>query len=405
MRILVFNCGSSSLTYRIFALENAGVPAAVLSGKAHRVGVKGTEPSWMENSLDGRVWKDVAPMPTHRDAAREALRFMRAHGVSFDLVGNRFVHGGSLFSTSVWVGDETYPKLQNCLPLAPLHNPIALSVIDEVRSSLPQVRQYVTFDSAFHATIPACAATYALPRPITERFGFRKYGFHGLSYSWVSRVVSERLSDTPRPHRVVACHLGTGGSSVAAILGGRSIDTSMGYSPLPGLLMSTRCGDIDPMLTVYLMTTFGYQPDDLLSLLNRKSGILGLSGFSSDLTDIIKRVAEGREEPRLALEMYVHRLRKYIGAYAAALGGIDALVFTDSIGVENWLVREKVCERMAWCGLKLDAEANRAADPKRTCFVQTPDSRVAVLTVPTEEELVICLEGDKLLKEARHAPH
>ena len=273
-----------------------------------------------------------------------------------------------------------------------------MDVILESRGSFPNTVQYVTFDTAFHSTIPSYAHTYALPKSVRERFGFRRYGFHGLSYSYVLQEASRFLKTPAEALRIVACHLGTGGSSVAAIENGRSVDTSMGYSPLTGLVMSTRCGDIDPMLPIYLMTTYGYLPDDLMEIFNKASGLLGLSGFSSDIRDIINRLSgEEAQQAELALKMYVHRLKKYIGGYVVALGGIDALLFTDDIGIHNPRLREMVCEDMGWCGLKLDRDLNRKAGDKVVYSLNATDSRTCILSVPTDEERVIGLEGLKLL--------
>jgi acetate kinase len=408
LNTLVFNCGSSSLSYKVFETAPGRQPQVVVAGKAHRVGVTGTEPAFVEHRAHGETGRLETPIPDHRTAARLILEHLRATGVNVELVGHRFVHGGSLFTASAFVDPDTLRKLRSCLPLAPLHNPTSLSVIHESRESLPAARQYVTFDSAFHCTIPDYAYTYALPRQVVQRFGFRKYGFHGLSYWYVSRQVPGVLNLPAEGLKMVACHLGTGGSSVAAIRGGRSVDTSMGYSPLPGLVMGTRSGDVDPMLMLYLMSVYGLRGDDLMDLLNKKSGLLGISGFSSDLTDIIGRLdvegeGEGEgdqvdEQPQLAFRMYIQRVRKYVGGYVVGLGGIDALVFTDDIGVRNWQVREKVCQGMEWCGVRLDAARNRQAAPDAACRIDAGDSRVSILSVPTDEELAICLQGQELLE-------
>ena len=321
---LVFNCGSSSLSYAVFRDGPSGAPEVILRGKAHRVGVKGSEPSYIENHFEGKVHKDVVSIKDHGEAATLALDFIRKNSIPVGAIGHRFVHGGSCFTRSVFLDHQTLEALYQCLPLAPIHNPMALSVIKVSRLFLPLERNYVTFDSAFHSTLPPRAYTYMLPKAIIEKYGFRKFGFHGLSYSYVVRETSKFLKVPAENLKIVACHLGTGGSSVAAILGGRSIDTSMGYSPLTGLVMSTRCGDIDPMLTLYLMAVYGYRPDDVLDLLNKKSGLLGVSDFSSDITDIIRRIPDKNPNTDLALQMYIHRLRKYIGGYIAALGGVDA---------------------------------------------------------------------------------
>ncbi len=394
--ILVFNCGSSSLTYKVFRSTPSREPEVILHGKAHRVGVQGSEPSHVENRFEGRLHKDVVPIKDHATAASLALEFIRKNSIPVDQVGHRFVHGGSYFTGSVLLDDRTLEALYQCMPLAPLHNPIALSVVKESRRCIPRALHYATFDNAFHATIPPRAHTYLLPRGILDHFGFRKYGFHGLSYSYVVRKTSDFLQLSPKGLRIVACHLGTGGSSVAAIVDGRSIDTSMGYSPLTGLVMSTRSGDIDPLLTVYLMATWGYRPDDLLDFLNKKSGLLGISGFSSDISDVIRRISENEPNSELAVRMYTHRLRKYIGAYIAALGGIDVLVFTDDVGLRNPFIREAACEQMEWAGLVLDKRLNDGAPVDRISALQAEGARVSILAIPTDEELVIYLAGTRL---------
>jgi acetate kinase len=401
VNFLIFNCGSSSLSYKVFRREGPGLVEETASGKAHRVGVTGTEPSFIEHRSQGKTSKEVAPMDTHARAALLALKYLSDAGMDIGCVGHRFVHGGSHFRGSVLLDDEALRKLQLCMPLAPIHNPISLSVIAECRRFFPDIPQYVTFDSAFHSSIPPHAYTYALPKRIAEKFGFRKYGFHGLSYSYISEQVSRLTESGGSEMRIVACHLGTGGSSVAAIRNGRSVDTSMGYSPLAGLVMSTRSGDIDPMLAIYLMALYGYSPDELMDALNKRSGLLGVSGFSSDIGDIIARIP-GDKQAELAFNMYIHRLKKYVGSYVAALGGTDVLAFTDYIGAKNWLVRERTCEDMEWCGVELDRELNRAVRGDSVSVISRRRSRVCVVAIPTDEELVICLEGMGLFGETEH---
>ena len=393
MNILVFNCGSSSLTYKVFKAADVRTVEAAISGKAHRVGVTGTEPSFIEHKIGTDTKKDIIQLKTHKDAAAFILKDLKDK-IDIDLIGHRFVHGGNYFASSDFIKDDTLIKLQLCLPLAPIHNPVSLSVINECRRTLPDVKQYVTFDSAFHSKLPAVAYTYALPADVTEKLTYRKYGFHGLSYLNVLLEAGRFLKTSPEKLKIIACHLGTGGSSIAAIKDGHSVDTSMGYSPLTGLVMSTRCGDIDPMLTIYLMSVYGYRPDDLLDLLTKKSGLLGISGFSSDIRDIIKNTSpDDKDQADLALNMYVYRIRKYIGSYAAILGGADVLVFTDDIGVYNWQVREKVCENMDWCGISLGSVANRNFDGKQIARLSKQNSPVDILCIPPDEERVICLEG------------
>jgi acetate kinase len=393
MHILVFNCGSSSLTFKLFQTEGSRIVATPLAGKAHRVGVKGAEPSCLECKFGGETQRQVMPLPSHGEAARAALDYIASQHLPVDLVGHRFVHGGSLFTESARIEPATVAKLRACLPLASLHNPISLEVIEQTRKALPDVPGYVTFDSAFHASIPPHLYTYALPLGVRQRFGFRRYGFHGLSYAYVTGAAAAFLKRPSQELNTIACHLGTGGSSVAAIAAGQSLDTSMGYSPLPGLVMSTRCGDVDPMTAVYLMATYGYSADELDALLNKESGLLALSGYSSDIRDIIKRVAAGDPEATLAVGMYVQRLRKYVGAYAAELGRVDALIFTDDIGVHNPLVREQVCADMRWCGLHVDPDLNAKAVDDRLVDISASDSDGRILIVPTQEELIICMDG------------
>ncbi len=403
LNILIFNCGSSSLTYKIFQVKNFKVSKVISSGKAHRVGVKGAKLSSIEHRFKNKLYKKDIAIPNHRQAAVLILEYIQANGIKIDYIGHRFVHGGNHFTKSIFLDKNALKKLLLCLPLAPIHNPISLGVIYESKKAFPDLPQYATFDSAFHSTIPYYAYTYALPEKIIKKFGFRKYGFHGLSYSYVAKMVPGFLKKSVKNLNCVACHLGTGGSSVVAIKNGRSVDTSMGYSPLSGLMMSTRCGDIDPMLMTYLMNAYGYRPDELLDILNKKSGFLGISGFSSDITDILHRIYGKKdiEKANLAFNMYAHRLKKYIGSYIIALGGIDALVFTDDIGVHNWSVRKKVCENMKWAGIVLDEGINRRISGNKISLISGVKSKVKIVVIPAEEELAICFEGIKLLRQKK----
>jgi len=406
VNILVFNCGSSSLTYKLYTISGLESLQVILSGKAHRVGVKGTKPSFIEHHYNAEMKKDTRHIRNHREAADLVLDFVEGQQLSIDLVGHRFVHGGHHFDRATLINERTREKLQLCLPLAPIHNPMSLEVIQECETRLPAAQQYVTFDTAFHSTLPDHAYTYALPKSIRERFAFRKYGFHGLSYSYVTQAASDFL-DTPLTDlKIIACHLGTGGSSVAAIKGGCSTDTSMGYSPLPGLIMSTRCGDIDPTLALYLMAVYGCRPEEVEKAFNKMSGLLGVSGISSDIRDLVQFLTdypdEG-EQAQLALNMYTRRLKKYVGSYVLALQGLDLLIFTDDIGVQNPFIRERICEEMEWCGLALDREKNQGATPDTLCDLTHKDSAVRVLSIPNDEEIVICREGVRLAAGGNHA--
>ncbi|MGA2143233.1 MAG: acetate/propionate family kinase [Brevinematales bacterium] len=403
MNILVFNCGSSSVSYKVFRVEDFNEIEVLITGKAHRVGVTGSEPSFIEHEYKELIQKDELPITSYEQAARLILKFIKENNVIIDLIGNRFVHGGTYFRGSAFVNPDSLKKLELCLPLAPLHNPIALSVIFESGKFFKDVRQYVVFDSAFHSTIPDYAYTYALPKRIVEKYNYRKYGFHGISYSYVIRAASDFLKEPLGKLNIVACHLGTGGSSVAAVKNGFSVDTSMGYSPLSGLVMSTRSGDIDPMIMIYMMVFYGFRNDDLLNLLNKKSGLLGVSGFSSDIRDIIGRISS-EKNAGLAFRMYIQHLKKYIGSFiVAALGGIDVLIFTDDIGIKNPFVREKVCENMEWCGIVLDKDKNKKYGMKKPELLDSRNSKVRIIAVPTDEEIVIAWEGLKLLKEEKNA--
>ena len=395
MNILVFNCGSSSLTYKIFNVKSPKNIKTILSGKAHRVGVKGSKPSFIEHHLNKKQEKKEISIANHSEAAFLVLDKVKQLNIKIDYIGHRWVHSVGRFKTS-FIDKKMLEILKSLVPLLPLHHPAALSVIYKCRKTFPKTPQYVTADCAFHSSIPYYAYTYALPKNIINKFGFRKYGFHGLSYQYVVEEASRFLKTSLEKLKIVACHLGTGGSSVAAVRHGQSIDTSMGYTALSGLIMSTRSGDIDPMLTIYLMTLYGYRPDNLMNILNKKSGLLGISEFSSDIRDIIHVISKNKQA-ELAFNMYIHALRKYIGSYIFSLEGVDVLIFTDDIGLHNWLVREKACENMEWCGIILDKKLNRQSVGDKTSLLSAKNSAVRILAVPTEEELAICSDGIKLI--------
>jgi acetate kinase len=396
LNILVFNCGSSSLTFKVFETSNDAVLRVVLSGKAHRVGVKGTNPSFLEYKYDGKTIKDERPLVDHGQAAQILLEKIASLDLKIDSVGHRWGQAAGNFNTN-FINAEVLKTLKKLVPIMPIHHPAMLKAILAARKKYPKLPQYVTADGAFHHTIPPVAYTYALPPDLVARFGFRKHGFHGLSYQYVSGASAKFISRPLESLKMIACHLGTGGSSVCAISKGKSIDTSMGYTGLPGLMMSTRCGDLDPMLALYLMMVHGYRPDDLSDILNKKSGLLGISGFSSDIRDIVARVFR-EERAELALKMYVHKICQYIGSYVTLLGGLDVLVFTDDIGQRNPTVRAMVTSDMSWCGIKLDEEVNASISGNEAMVISSKASKVKVLAMPTEEELVICEEALALFK-------
>lgn len=400
MHILVFNGGSSSLSYKIFDLHTTRKVKVVLQGKAHRVGVQGTRSSYIENHFKNKAEKEIVPIPDHTTATALASDYIKKYHIKVDAIGHRFVHGGEYFKRSALLDRTNLKKLERCVFLAPLHNPISLNVIHEAKRLFPHVPQYAVSDCAFHASIPPKAYTYPLPSKMIERYKYRRYGFHGISYSYICRCVPEFLRVAPKRMNMIICHLGTGGASVTAIKNGCSVDTSMGSSPNSGLIMSTRSGDIDPMVIFYLVQTCGYSPQKVEDLLNKKSGLLGVSGFSGDITDIIAHMRDRRFQKRakLAFEMYVYRLKSYIGSYVAVLGGqIGALVFTDDIGVHNPLIRERVCASLQWAGFSLDKKKNRRAPKNKPAFIQSSSSKIPIIIMPTDEELMICLEGGRLL--------
>ncbi len=405
MNILIFNCGSSSLSYKIFSGANAANLKIVAAGKAHRVGVKGTEAAFIEHRLAGELYRQVVAIPDHHQAATLVFDFIRKQQLSVDLIGHRFLHGGVIFQQTTRLDDEKIELLEQCLPLAPVHNPPMLTVIRASRAMMPATPQYIALDSAFHASLPDYAYTYALPQKFTEAYGFRKYGFHGLSYQDVTQKAADFLGKPLADLRIVACHLGTGGSSVAAIKDGRSVDTSMGYSPLPGLIMSTRCGDIDPILIFHLLEQHGYTAAEVNRILNHESGLLGVSGLSSDMRDLLRAIeTDHHPQAQLAFNMYVHRLKQYIGSMAAVLGGLNTLIFTDDVGLRCPAVRAAACAEMQWGGISLDPDRNRQATGEAIARIGPDGAQVEVLVIPNDEEMVIVQEGLKLFQTNSSEP-
>lgn len=405
MKILVLNSGSSSIKYQFLEMDGEQVLANGLverigsdeAGHRHQVAA-GTLAAYPE----GADLREVSTILDHAAAIRKVLQAL-AHpdyGVIRDpgeitAVGHRVVHGGETFSGSVRVTAAVKEKLRELFVLAPLHNPPNLLGIEAVESLLPAVPQTAVFDTAFHATMPRTAFLYALPYAIYKRHGVRRYGFHGTSHHYVSRRLGEHLG---RPGlqglKVVTCHLGNG-CSACAIVNGESVDTSMGFTPLEGLVMGTRSGDVDPGALPYIMGREEITAAELTSMLNKHSGLRGLSGISGDFRQIEEEMERGELRAREAFEIYAMRVRKYIGAYAAAMNGLDALVFTAGVGENSWRLRAAVCQGLTFLGLTLDDEANRAGRGERP--ISSPASRVAVWVIPTNEELVIARETAALV--------
>lgn len=388
MKILVVNCGSSSVKYQFIDMNGEKV---LCKGLAERIGIEG-------GRLVHRVNNDKHVIERNMKDHEEALKLVLdvlvdpEIGVIKDLseidaVGHRVVHGAERFASSVLIDEEVMKALEENVHLAPLHNPPNILGIKAIQKLLPKVPNVGVFDTAFHQSMPKKAYLYALPYELYETHRIRRYGFHGTSHRYVSRRAAEVLGRDYYDFKVITCHLGNG-ASIAAVRHGKSIDTSMGFTPLEGLVMGTRCGDIDPAIVIYLQQNLGMSVEKVYDLLNKKSGMLGLTNnLSSDMRDIEDAAHSGNEIAQLALDIYVYRIAKYIGAYAAAMNGVDAIVFTAGVGENSPYVREKVCEYLGFLGVKIDRQLNDVKGLER--IISTPDSKVAVLIVPTNEELVI----------------
>ncbi len=396
MNILVVNCGSSSLGFKVYQTNGSENSKLVLAGKARNVATQTKAEALIEWVQDGCKQERRCPLPSHQAAAREMLVILKEHKILIDAVGHRFVHGGELFKATTRVDEHSLSGLKQVLPLAPIHNPNSFSAIQVCLDGLPGIPEFVVFDTAFHAALPVEAREYALPRDLADRYGLRKYGFHGLSYQYVSARAAAMLEQPLDQVKLIMCHLGTGGSSVCAFANGHSVETSMGFSPLAGLVMSTRCGDIDAEVALELVRQ-GMPADEVSRILNNKSGLIGLSGYSSNLAEIIEAAEAGDDQCRIAYEVYTRRLRHYLGAYSWLLNSADAIVFTDDIGVTSWKLREKVCSGADRLGIILDATLNREATNYRPAFIQQVKSRTKLLVLPTDEEQVILEEVLRLI--------
>ena len=312
-----------------------------------------------------------------------------------DAVGHRVVHGGEAFNKSVLITDEVMKAIEDCIPLAPLHNPANLTGIRACQKVMPGVPMVAVFDTAFHQTMPAKAYMYALPYEYYENDKVRRYGFHGTSHKYVAGRAAAMLGKKPEELKLISCHLGNG-SSVTAVDGGKSVDTSMGFTPLAGLPMGTRAGDLDAGILQYVMNKYGLSIDEMLNVLNKKSGVEGLSGVSSDFRDLENAAAEGNEKASLSREKFAYEVKKYVGAYAAAMGGVDAIIFTAGVGENDKAIRAMVCKGLEYMGVKLDDEANSVRG--KETVISTADSKVKVLLIPTNEELMIAMDTASIVK-------
>ena len=397
MKILVINCGSSSCKFQLFETSTGDVLA---KGNAERIGIDG-KLTYKAPGKEDFVCTD--PMPDHKVAVKMILNALvdKDHGVLADIseikaVGHRVLHGGKYYSKSVIVNDDVKRVIRECFPLGPLHNPANLTGIEACESVLPEgTPQVAVFDTAFHMTMPPKAYTYALPFELTEKYSIRRYGFHGTSHRYVSRRAAEFLGKDYNDIKIITCHLGNG-SSFAAVDHGKCVDTSMGLTPLAGICMGTRCGDIDPAIVPFLMTNENLSPDDIDVLMNKKSGVEGLSGVSSDFRDLEKASREGNERATLALEMFEYQARKIIGSYAAAMGGVDVIAFTAGIGENTDYIRAAACEGLEFMGVKIDPSKNDGV--RSEAVISSDDSKVTVAIIPTNEELAIAQETEELVK-------
>lgn len=402
MKILVLNCGSSSIKYQLFDMATAVVLA---KGIVEKIGLKG---SFLKNErFDGDKVKLEGEILDHQTGIEYLLGMMvsKKRGVIKDLneidaVGHRLVHGGELFQESCYLDDVTIKGVENCSDLAPLHNPANLKGIYAMKSVLPDVPQVGVFDTSFHQTMPDYSFMYALPYSLYKKYGIRRYGFHGTSHSYVSKRACEILNVDYKSKKIITCHLGNG-ASITAIKDGKSMDTSMGLTPVEGLIMGTRSGDVDAGALTLIMEKEEIDFASLNTLLNKHSGVLGVSGISSDMREIESAAAEGDERAILALKMYEYRVKKYIGAYAAAMGGVDILIFTGGIGENGSETRENICKDFEFIGIDFDKSVNEGVRGKEL-VISKKNSKVTVMIVPTNEEFVIASETRDIV-DARKA--
>ena len=397
MKILVLNCGSSSIKYALYNIDDKSV---MTSGGAERVGLDG---AFVKVKMpDGTKKKVMHDIPEHTEGVKFIFSLLTDPEIGviksldeIDAVGHRMVHGGEKFNKSVLLDDEVLKTFEECSDLAPLHNPANLKGVKAVSELMPGLPQVGVFDTAFHQTMPAHSYLYAIPYELYKKYGVRRYGFHGTSHRYVSQRVCDYLGVKYEDKRIITCHIGNGGS-VAAVQNGKCVDTSMGLTPLEGLMMGTRSGDIDAGAVTFLEKKLGLDADGMSNLLNKKSGVLGITGISSDMREIDDAVAAGNEMAKIALDMYNYRIKKYVGAYAAAMGGCDIIVFTAGVGENQYQMREAVCSDMEYMGVKLDVEKNKAIRGEEA-VISTPDSKVTVCVIPTDEELMIATDTMNLL--------
>lgn len=395
MKILVINCGSSSLKYQVLDMTDETLLA---KGLVERIGMDGSVINHTKIGCEKQV--NVVPMKDHKDAIAQVLDAIQGSefGVVSDMseigaVGHRVVHAGEMYSDSVLITDSVIKALEDCIELAPLHNPPNLLGIAACKALMPATPMVAVFDTAFHQTMPASSYIYALPYEYYEKYRIRRYGFHGTSHKYVSQKASQILGKSLEDLKLITCHLGNG-ASVTAIKNGKCIDTSMGFTPLEGLVMGTRCGDLDPAIVTYIKDKENLSDAEINNVLNKQSGVLGISGVSSDFRDLENAVSEGHERADLALRVFAQKVKFYIGAYIAEMNGVDAIVFTAGVGENDILMREIICNYMDNLGIRLDPIKNKVKG--KETVISTEDSKVKLLLIPTNEELMIARDTFKI---------
>lgn len=392
MKILVINCGSSSLKYQLIDMDNESVLA---KGLCERIGIEGSKLTHQPAGKDKYVIEN--PMPTHKTAIEMVMAALQdpEHGVIKDTseisaIGHRVLHGGTVYSDSIVVNEDVKRVIRECFDLGPLHNPANLMGIEACEAAMPGTPNVAVFDTAFGMSMPEKAYTYAIPHEYYEKYGIRRYGFHGTSHKFVSAEAIRFGGLDPETAKVIVCHLGNG-ASVSASVGGKCVDTSMGLTPLEGLIMGTRSGDVDPAVLQFIMNKEGLDINQMLDILNKKSGVYGMTnGISSDFRDIENAKADGNHLAEVALDAFIYRVTKYIGAYAAAMNGVDAIAFTAGVGENDKTGRKNICSSLAFMGVEIDDEANNVRGEERV--ISSPNSKVKVMLIPTNEELAIARE-------------
>ncbi len=397
MKILVINCGSSSLKYQLIDMENESVMA---KGLCERIGIDGSK---LTHKANGKEKVVEQAMPAHTEAIKLVMQALvdPEYGVIKDTseisaVGHRVLHAGTVYSDSIIVNEDVKRVIRECFDLGPLHNPANLMGIEACEEAMPGTPNVAVWDTGFGMKMPEKAYLYAIPYEYYEKYSIRRYGFHGTSHLFVSGEVLKFAELDPEKGKVIVCHLGNG-ASISASIGGKCVDTSMGLTPLEGLIMGTRSGDIDPAVVQFICNKEGKDVNEVLNILNKKSGILGMSdGISSDFRDVGKAAAEGNHHAQVALDAFIYRVAKYIGAYTAAMNGVDAIAFTAGVGENDIESRKKICEYLGYLGVEIDDEANNCRG--KVQMISTPSSKVKVMIYPTNEELAIARETERLVK-------